>query len=424
MAGPIVLSLNLQGTLNILYAVIAMAIIAYVARMPNKKNYYLPFMVYAIVAAAFALILVYENAASTALQAASRQWPTNSLIGPTLMFPLAYNFILNFTTTKMSVFQKCTLAAGYAYWFIFGAAYVIDPSYFGYTVGHFTDTGYTPGPQPYSTAWWTVFQKTPPIPFLAGHQFFYDYLALTILPLYYLFRYYRSTESPLVKSQIRYLSVGVFFDWFGIVWLGFAIFGPLRSFPNLQPIFQTITVIVLFAGLTKHGFKRVTPTLETAAPLPQTYTLEDGRSYLARDSESSFDAFAELVRNGREGLCVTRKFPDDVRRTYGLESTPIRWLAEERRDDAISATDLLGLSLTVKDFMNKAKKPVVMIQGLEYLTRVNGFDPVIRLLDGLHEAAGPKNGILLIPVTPNTLEPKEDALLVAETVPQPAPSRK
>jgi len=429
LAGPVEFSFNAEEAFSIIYFVVLIAILASLARMPNKKSYYLPFVLYAAVAAAYAVDGIFVNAASTAAQAYSRTWPLQFGISYYLLFPLAYHFVVNFTTTRKSLFQKVTLVAGYAYMIVVGPlGYSLDPSLFGTSLGHMTAFGYTIGPLGYTGTWLNEVLKTPPLPtvtgpffFLSGHTFTYAYLVLTFLPLYYLFRYSRSAKSPLIKSQVRYLSAGVLLDWLAYVEGGFAIYGPLKSLPQLTYLFQTFTVIILFVGLTRHQFRKVTPTLEAAAPLPRTYQLEDGRTYLARENKQSFDAFAELVRSGREGLCVTRIFPDDVRKTYGLETTPIRWLADEKREDAISPTDLLGLSLTIKDFVNMARKPVVILQGVEHLAMTNGFTPIHHLINGLYEAVGQKGGILLLPVTQNALDPREDALLVAETTPQPPP---
>lgn len=152
---------------------------------------------------------------------------------------------------------------------------------------------------------------------------------------------------------------------------------------------------------------------------PMRYPLVEGRSYLARDIEESFVAFSELTRNGHDGLCITRTSAEEIRRNYGLQTTPIRWLSEEEADGAIPPGDLLALSLAVKDFMQKGTRPVIILDGLEYLTRVNGFAPVLRLVDGLNDLNAKTHGILLLPLLPNTLDQREDNLLVAETTPFP-----
>ena len=156
---------------------------------------------------------------------------------------------------------------------------------------------------------------------------------------------------------------------------------------------------------------------------PPKYALEDGRCYLAHDVKGAFEAFSELVRRGHDGFLITSIFPEDVRKDYGLLTTPIRWLAESTIENVIAPGDLLEISLTVKDFLAKTPKPVVMLQGIDYLARYNGFTPVLRLIQGLSEANATKRGVLLLPVTPKSLEDKDAALLASETTPMPTPTK-
>jgi hypothetical protein len=117
---------------------------------------------------------------------------------------------------------------------------------------------------------------------------------------------------------------------------------------------------------------------------------------------------------------ITSIFPEDIRKDYGLLTAPIRWLAESNMEDVIAPRDLLEISLTIRDFLGKAPKPVVMLQGIDYLARCNGFTPVLRLIQGLSETNATKRGVLLLPVTPKSLEDKDAALLASETTPMPA----
>jgi hypothetical protein len=176
-------------------------------------------------------------------------------------------------------------------------------------------------------------------------------------------------------------------------------------------------------GLRRKGFYSVAPVTETATTAePIRYPVEDGRTYLAHDPKAAFESFSDLVRSGRQGLMITRTFPEAVRKDYGIQTTPIRWLAEVKAQDAIPPGDLLGLSLTIKDFLEKAKKPVVMLQGVEYLTTYNGFTPILRLITGLRESSAATSGILILPVLPDTLDKHEEALLASETTPMPMPT--
>jgi hypothetical protein len=409
MTGTIVIALTPQEYFALVRSILSVIILAYVVTLPFKKNYYVPFMLYAALCACFSFETFYANSAQSAQDEFLRS-RFISITGPTVQLALLYHFVLNFTTQKMSRFQKCTLTAAYVYALALGVAVAFDER-IQFSPGHATATGYTIGP-----GWFTKYENIP------GTPFNYYYLIFTVITLYVLFRYYRSHESTLIKSQVRYLAVGVFLDWFSLVWFSLAELYISKSLPNLQNLIGVAGTAVLLLGLTRHGFHRATPIVESAGPVPEKYRLVQGRLYLARENGPSFEAFAQLVRNGQEGLCVTRNSPEEIRTNYALKTTPIRWLAENKTRDAISPTDLLDISLTIKDFINRAERPVVILQGVEYLIRLNGFSPVLRLIDGIKETNIKKSGIIIITLLQNTLEPKQDSLLIAEGTPFPLPS--
>jgi hypothetical protein len=116
-------------------------------------------------------------------------------------------------------------------------------------------------------------------------------------------------------------------------------------------------------------------------------------------------------------LCITRTFPNEVRKTHGLETTPIRWLAEAESTDAIAPGDLLGISLMIQDFLERATKPVIMLQGLEYLVTISGFMPILRLIQRLNDVNSQKQGVILLLLQPDSLDKREPALLTVETQP-------
>lgn len=116
---------------------------------------------------------------------------------------------------------------------------------------------------------------------------------------------------------------------------------------------------------------------------------------------------------------ITAASPDNVQRDYVFPPKALRYLADSNGENAICPDDLLGLSLTVKDFLQKSERPVVLIQGIEYLTRSNGFQPVLRLIQGLDEVNATRRGILLLPIPPESLENRDEALLASETTPMP-----
>jgi len=324
-----------------------------------------------------------------------------------------FQFVVFFVSARPRRWQRYVLIAGY----IWVAATTWLPTLLGdesfiVTTPHLTAFGWSAGPGASA-------------PYLDPYGIDIFGATVTILIFYMLIPFYRSSKLPLVRAQTKYVIVGVFFLLFGF-YQYYAQVGANSGgyhLPTLQNLIQAPADFIAALALRKKGFYSVTPVAETATgAAPPLYPLEATHSYLAHDTKASFEAFTGLVRNGHEGLSISRIFPDQIRKDYGLQSTPIRWLAEAKGQEAIPPGDLLGLSLTVKDFLQKATRPVVMLQGIEYLTTYNGFTPILKLIQGLTEANAENKGILLLPVVPKSLDERDEALLVAETNPLPSPT--
>ena len=324
---------------------------------------------------------------------------------------LEYQFVVYFISQKPSIWQKCVLVGGYAW----VAATVWVPLLIGdlsfvQTTPKLTAFGWTPGPGTNG-------------PYLIPDGIDIYFTAMGVLIFYLLFRYYRSEKSPLKRGQTKYIILGMAFIFAGSYQTIIARYTGAHNLPTLQNPIAGTGDLVLLLGLRRKGFYSVAPVTETATTAePIRYPVEDGRTYLAHDPKAAFESFSDLVRSGRQGLMITRTFPEAVRKDYGIQTTPIRWLAEAKAQDAIPPGDLLGLSLTVKDFLDKATRPVVMLHGIEYLTTLNGFTPILRLIQGLSEESATKSGVLIIPIVPKSLEERDEALLVSETTPMPMPA--
>jgi len=324
-----------------------------------------------------------------------------------------FQFVVFFVSSRPHRWQKYVLIAGYAW--VAATAWLptlLGDESFIVTSPHLTAFGWSAGPGASA-------------PYLDPYGIDIFGATMSILIFYLLIRFYRSSKLPLVRAQTKYVIVGVFFLLFGF-YQYYAQVGANSGgyhLPTLQNLIQAPADFIAALALRKKGFYSVVPVAETAPPTPVVYPLEEARSYLAHDTKASFEAFMGLVRNGHEGLGITRMFPDQVRKDYGIQTTPIRWLAEAKGQDTIPPGDLLGLSLTVKDFYQKAKKPVVILQGVEYLTTINGFNPILRLIQGLSEENATKGGILILPVLPGSLNQQDEILLESETTGMPAPAK-
>jgi hypothetical protein len=401
--------LNFSAFTGLIRILLTAVIIIFTIRIPFKRTYHWMFLIVGVVTILFVLVLFYYSISPDAATAYVRVWFL-SLLGTRLQDVVLLQFVIYFVARKVKLWQKLVLIGGYAY--------VTVTVWVPLAIG---DTSFVIGKAVLTSLGWNDGPGTSD-PYLRpyGIDLFTAVTAALIFAL--LFRYYRSEKSPLVRGQVEYLVLGTVFYVASAFAAGISRDLGVTTIPNPQQLLAAAADLILLLGLMKKGFYSVAPVAETATSTePTRYPLEDGHSYLSHDQKAAFEAFSEYVRSGREGLLITRRFPEDVRKDYGLQTTPIRWLAEAKGHDAIPPADLLGLSLMVKDFLDKATKPVVMLHGVEYLTTINGFGPILRLIQGLSEENAAERGILLLPLVPRTLDEKEEALLATETTPLPSP---
>ncbi|MBI2127116.1 MAG: DUF835 domain-containing protein, partial [Thaumarchaeota archaeon] len=220
-------------------------------------------------------------------------------------------------------------------------------------------------------------------------------------------------QSHILKGQMRYLIAGVTLS----AGARFAFYlSQYLAGISLLPYLSSAGAVAILLGLKKHGFFDITPIAEMRSEIPLRYNLSQGFAYLAFEPEpkQSFEVFSNLALNEYYGLCITRSSPSSIRGTYGLKTTPILWLTEEKSDNALAPSDLHGLLVTIKAFLQKAERSVIMLHGFEYLVSINGFKPVMRLIVRLNDLVLQKNGILLLPVVPGTMNEKQQTFLSAE----------
>jgi len=183
-----------------------------------------------------------------------------------------------------------------------------------------------------------------------------------------------------------------------------------------------LAVLSLYAELASTLFETerltITPMKEVAKVAKRRFELELGRSYLVKnDVEKAFEVFADHVLSGMEGLCITREFPPNVRRKYGLEKTPIVWLTEERAKGEIAVDSLQDLSILIQRFLENAKQRVVLLDGFEYLTTKSGFEPFIGFLQLNRSRFEKSESILIAPMLEEALDLREAKLVEREMKP-------
>ena len=147
--------------------------------------------------------------------------------------------------------------------------------------------------------------------------------------------------------------------------------------------------------------------------------LERGLSYLVEndDPDGAYKLFVDELAKGNQGLCITRDFPNKVRRTYNLTTTPVLWLSNAEAEFAVEPVQLGKLYHKIEDFLKKAEKATVMITGLEYLIVQNNYHSALKFLQLVRDQVAIYDSILIATISPETLSDKDLKLIEREMEP-------
>ncbi len=149
---------------------------------------------------------------------------------------------------------------------------------------------------------------------------------------------------------------------------------------------------------------------ELVAKLAESYT------YLAKSETTNtvFDMFAASVKKGTVGLCITRAFPKRIYEKYDIEGTKLIWLTNVEGDGMIRPSDLEKIRHNIAQFLKEHKGGIVLLDGLEYLITHNKYESVLKFVQSLKDQVAISHSVLLIPISPSTVETHELKLLERE----------
>ncbi len=374
-------------------AVVTLVLLIEVLRIPFRRTYHNILAFLTCTLCAFSVNRAVAANANT--PAAYHPLSVLALYLVPLELALVYHLFVAYTHVTPGRALRYSVFASYGVMLLFWGALIVDqsvliPGAVKTPLGLYADS---PGPlEP-----------------LVLVYYFAVFAASTVL----LVRFYARLPRNVVKRQTAFLFTGAVITFSGEATLILSRDFPI---PPLDWFLAPIGIAVMVVGFRKHGFAFVTAAEEVQSSAPPRYSIPVGHSYLAVEHQGrgAFETFTDLITHGHPGLCVSRVHPDNVKQEYDLRSTPVRWLAQSASSDAIAPTDLVGLSLTVKAFLQKGSSPVVILQGLEYLVTNNGYAPALTFVQRINDVVAETRGILIIPVEPRSLSEREEALLASE----------
>jgi Cdc6-like AAA superfamily ATPase len=90
------------------------------------------------------------------------------------------------------------------------------------------------------------------------------------------------------------------------------------------------------------------------------------------------------------------------------------WLTSEKVENERTINSLQDLSILISNYVDKAEKPLILIDGIEYLVSHQGFDSVYHFLQAKGTQVEAADGIMIVPFFKETLEPRQVKLLERE----------
>lgn len=145
--------------------------------------------------------------------------------------------------------------------------------------------------------------------------------------------------------------------------------------------------------------------------------LEPGYAYLIDDvnPDSSLAVAVHLAAIGHPLLVLSRTPPQRLAEEHGLPESVCRWLSE--RTETESATVNPGLESVrreIDDFLLAATRAVIVLDGLEYLSGLHGFDRLIGMLRDLFDSVQSSDDVVLMSADLAAWVEREQSLLLRE----------
>ena len=196
------------------------------------------------------------------------------------------------------------------------------------------------------------------------------------------------------------------------------IFWPLidgfRTRVGLGSVYTLVWSVFLAFAIARYRYLAIEPVTETSSAARARHPLSRGLNYLVLEPgrASGMGAFREIVST-TPGLCVTGLAPSRVARRFGLERTPVVWITRVTSADRTVRAESLDFELlhTVLKFLRENPGTAVLLDDLDYLAAVDGFDAVARFLKRVANQASASNGTVIATAGRGTLSPEQVALL-------------
>src|SRR3989454_2499731 len=202
---------------------------------------------------------------------------------------------------------------------------------------------------------------------------------------------------------------------------------------GLGPLSTMLWSIFIAYWVARYRSLHIEPVVEVRPARAPRHRLERGLNYLVLENgrSAAMGAFRDIV-SATPGLCVTGLPPTHVAARFGLERTPILWITTASSTERTVRPNGLDFELvhTVVKFLRENPGTAVLLDDLDYLSAVAGFDAVGRFLKRVVNQASASKGTVIVAAGQGTFTPDQvavlrgavDRLLDIPETPHPSPN--
>ena len=143
-----------------------------------------------------------------------------------------------------------------------------------------------------------------------------------------------------------------------------------------------------------------------------------GKSYILKNksSQKAYEIFKDYVSHMHEGFCITRNNPNQFKKEWGFQKTPVLWITNISTNKlSLPPENLEKMGYAVSEFLSgTTNKSIILIDGIEYLINNNSIKRVFNLLLMIKDEVSTKKSILIMPINTELLDKIDKELFEKE----------
>lgn len=182
---------------------------------------------------------------------------------------------------------------------------------------------------------------------------------------------------------------------------------------GLGSLYTLMWSIFIAYAVLKYRYLVIEPVTEARMARAPRHPLERGLNHLVLENGRgvAMAAFRDIVST-TPGLCVTALAPARVASRFGLERTPVLWVTSVSNDPRTVRPNALDFELvhTVVKFQRENPETAVLLDDLDYLANVAGFEAVARFVKRVTNQASASKGTVIVAAGQRTFTADQVAL--------------